>query len=188
MHNERYRRQHIFGRGTVMSAATQPSYADDRAEIENLMARYLFAIDWNDFDAYAQMFTEDGELDYASGTAKGRDNVVETVKGFKERIGKFYVDADGNPAVLRHIIAQTVIRVEGDEAWATAFWYEMANNGPEGKPKVGTFGTYEDTLRRVDGRWLFSRRRINNEFLEGRGSGAVNPARKMDELADAATR
>ena len=43
-----------------MSAATnQPSYAQDRAEIEDLMARYLFAMDWADYEAYAEMFTAD---------------------------------------------------------------------------------------------------------------------------------
>ena len=56
---------------------------------------------------------------------------------------------------------------------------EMANDGPEGRPKMGTFGTYQDELRRVDGAWLFSRRRINNEFLKGRGSGDTNPVRKF---------
>ena len=46
-----------------MHAAAQGSYAEDRAEIEDLMARYLFAMDWGDFDAYAATFTEDGVLD-----------------------------------------------------------------------------------------------------------------------------
>lgn len=165
------------------ATVTQQSYAEDRAEIENLMARYLFAIDWNDFDAYVAMFTEDGELDYAGGVAKGRGEILETIKRFKERIGQVYTDAQGNPAQLRHIIAHTAINVEGDRAWATAFWYEMANDGPDGKPRLGTFGTYQDELARVDGRWLFSRRRINNEFLEGRGSGTVNPVQLMDDAA-----
>ena len=169
-----------------MPANPQPGYAEDRAQIENLMARYLFAMDWDDFDAYAQMFTEDGQLDYASGSARGRAAIVETVKAFKERIGQIYVDAEGKPAKLRHVVAQTVIRVEGDRAWSTALWYEMANDGPGGTPKIGTYGTYEDELRRVAGQWQFVRRRINNEFLAGRGTGEVSPVRKLDEAADAA--
>lgn len=39
------------------------SYAEDRAAIEHLMARYLFALDFFDADAYASCFTEDGVLD-----------------------------------------------------------------------------------------------------------------------------
>lgn len=160
------------------------AYAADRAEIEDLMARYLFALDYGDFDSYAATFAEDGEIEYASGTAKGRDNVVATIKGFKERIAKVYTDDDGNPAVLRHVLAHTAMRIEGDEAWVTAFWYEMANDGPGKSLKMGTFGIYEDELRRIDGRWLFSKRRILNDFLPGRETGPANPVRKMDALAD----
>ncbi|MFC2953487.1 nuclear transport factor 2 family protein [Marinicaulis aureus] len=127
----------------VPAAAKKASYADDRAAIEDLMARYLFAMDWNDFDAYVAMFTEDGELEYARGSATGRENIGATVKAFKESIGKIYTDQNGDPAALRHVIAHKVIRVEGDRAWATSFWYEMANDGPEGAPKIGTFGHYE---------------------------------------------
>lgn len=159
----------------------QPSYADDRAAIEDLMARYLFALDWNDFDTFGQTFTEDAEFEYARGTAHGRDSIVETIRGFKERIGTIYTDDKGNPAILRHVLAQTVIRVDGDRAFATAMWWEMANNGPDNKPLVGTFGTYEDELRRVDGDWKFSRRRVLNEFLPGRETGSQNPVLAMDK-------
>ena len=166
-----------------MPDAQKPTYADDRAAIEDLMARYLFALDWNDFDTFGQTFTDDAEFEYARGTAKGREAIVETIRGFKERIGSVYTDEQGNPAVLRHVLAQTVIRVEGDKAWTTAFWWEMANNGPGNSPLVGTFGIYEDELRRVDGGWKFSRRRVLNEFLPGRESGLANPVLQMDREA-----
>lgn len=159
----------------------QPSYAEDRAAIEDLMARYLFALDWNDFDTFGETFTDDAEFEYARGTARGKDAIVETIRGFKKRIGAIYTDEQGNPAILRHILAQTVIRVDGDRAFATAMWWEMANNGPGNTPLVGTFGTYEDELRRVDGDWKFSRRRVLNEFLEGRETGSENPVLRMDK-------
>ena len=156
------------------------SYASDRAEIEDLMARYLFAMDYHDCDAYAECFTEDGVLDYAMGRLEGREAIRAAVTRFAEGIGRFYHTADGKPAKLRHIVLQTVIRVEGDRAWTRAQWFEMANDGPGKSLKMGTFGIYEDQLRRVDGRWLFSERRIMNEFLPGRESGPENPIRSMD--------
>jgi len=161
----------------------KPGYAEDRAAIEDLMARYLFALDWNDFETFGQTFTDDAEFEYARGTARGRDAIVETIRGFKERIGSLYTDDQGNPAVLRHVVAQTVIRVEGDQAWTTALWWEMANNGPGNTPLVGTFGIYEDELRRVGGEWKFARRRVLNEFLPGRESGIENPVLGMDRKA-----
>ncbi|HXZ68036.1 MAG TPA: nuclear transport factor 2 family protein, partial [Alphaproteobacteria bacterium] len=54
----------------------QPSYAEDRAQIENLQARYMFAIDWLDAERYAETFTEDGELDWARGVLKGRATIL----------------------------------------------------------------------------------------------------------------
>jgi hypothetical protein len=59
----------------------------------------------------------------------------------------------------------------------------MANNGPGNTPLVGSFGIYEDELRRVDGEWKFSRRRVLNEFLPGRESGTQNPVLQIDQDA-----
>ena len=164
------------------------SYARDRAEIEDLLSRYLFAMDYNDFDTYGDTFTEDGTLEFARGSVTGRENIKAAAKGFKEAVGAIYVDVDGKPAVLRHVLCHSTIRVEGDRAWHTGFWFETANDGPRNEagrltPTLGTFGIYEDELQRVDGRWLFSLRRILNEFLTGRESGNVNPVLAMDRKA-----
>ena len=181
--------------GGAVAAATRPSqpaypdrYAQDRAQIEDLMARYLFAIDYFDWDAYVATFAEDGELEFASGTSKGRAAIRDMVEKFAGTIGKFYHTEDGKPAKLRHVILQSVVRVEGNHAWARSQWLEMANNGPQDSMKMGTYGIYEDELRKVEGRWLFSRRRVLNEFLKGRNSGPGNPVRDMDAAADAARR
>jgi hypothetical protein len=168
-----------------------PTYAQDRAEIDDLLARYLMAMDYNDFDTYADTFTEDGTLEFARGAVTGRANICAAAKGFKEAVAGIYCDVDGNPAVLRHVLCQSVIRVEGDKAWHTGFWFETANDGPrtpDGKrftPTLGTFGIYEDVLLRVAGEWKFQYRNIKNEFLTGRESGAVNPVLAMDALAAA---
>jgi ketosteroid isomerase-like protein len=163
--------------------AYHDAYARDRAEIEDLIARYLFAMDWNDFDAYADCFAEDGELDYAMGVQRGRENIRAEAKRFKENVGTIFVRADGTPAKLRHVVGQMAIRVEGDRAWNTGFWFEMADDGPEGALKMGSFGHYEDELVRVDGAWRFKRRKIYNEFLEGGRSAPENPVRLMERAA-----
>ncbi len=161
------------------------SYAEDRAEIEDLMARYLFAIDYFDWDSYVATFAEDGELQFASGVYKGRDAIRTGVANFSKGIGKFYHTEDGKPATLRHVILQSVIRVEGDHAWADTVWVEMANHGPGDTMKMGTYGVYEDELKRVDGKWLFARRNVLNEFIPRRHSGPENPVRVIDAAAEA---
>ncbi|MFC3100125.1 nuclear transport factor 2 family protein [Altererythrobacter lauratis] len=163
-----------------------PTYAQDRAEIEDLMARYLFAIDYFDWDAYMATFAPDAELEFASGTYRGQAQIREAVTRFSENIGRFYHTEDGQPAKLRHVVLQSAVRVEGDRAWGTTLWVEMANNGPGDEMKMGTYGIYEDQFSRLDGRWLIQRRRVLNEFLPGRESGPDNPVRGMDAAADAA--
>ncbi len=59
------------------SSNNKSSYAEDRAEIQNLQARYLFALDWGDADTYASTFAPNGELDYAGGVEKGRKAIHE---------------------------------------------------------------------------------------------------------------
>jgi ketosteroid isomerase-like protein len=162
------------------------AYAADRAEIEDLMARYLFAIDYFDWDAYVATFAEDGELEFASGTSKGRDAIREAVTTFSERIGQFYHTEDGKPALLRHVVLQSSVRVEGDRAWGRTLWVEMANDGPGDTMKMGTYGIYEDEFTKASGRWLIAKRRVLNEFLKGRQSGPGNPVADMDKLASAA--
>jgi hypothetical protein len=162
------------------------AYAADRAEIEDLMARYLFAIDYFDWDAYVTTFAPDGELEFASGTSKGRDAIRAAVTSFSERIGRFYHTEDGKPALLRHVVLQSSIRVEGDKAWGRTLWVEMANDGPGDTMKMGTYGIYEDEFSKVSGRWLIQKRRVLNEFLKGRQSGPGNPVADMDRLAAAA--
>ena len=156
------------------------SYASDRAEICDLMARYLFAMDYHDADTYAECFTEDGELDWAMGVARGREAIRAEALSFKERIGEIFKDSGGFPAKLRHVVAHKAIRVDGDRAWNTGFWFEMTNGGPDGSIALPSFGVYEDELARIDGHWLFRRRKIYNEFLPGRESGPVNPVLAMD--------
>jgi len=181
----------LAGTGAAAQEVTLPpdyadSYAQDRAEIEDLMARYLFAIDYFDWDAYVGTFTEDGEIEFASGTFKGRDVIRAAVVRFSEGIGRVYHTADGKPAKLRHVILQSAIRVEGDRAWGRTLWLEMANHGEGDRPKIGTYGAYEDEFARIDGKWLIKRRNVLNDFIPNRGTGPDNPVRSMDAAAEAA--
>ena len=65
---------------TTLSAAGT-SYGEDRAQIEDLQARYLFALDFHDPQLYASTFTADGILDYGEGDVKGREAIVKVIAG-----------------------------------------------------------------------------------------------------------
>jgi hypothetical protein len=180
----------MTGVPSMSAEAKQPTYsahyAEDRAEIEDLMARYLFAIDYFDWDSYVGTFAPDAELQFASGTYKGRDEIRKAVVSFSSRIGQFYHTEDGKPAKLRHVVLQSVIRVEGNKAWGRTLWVEMANHGPKDTMKMGTYGIYEDEFSKIGGHWFIQKRNVLNEFIPHRNSGPGNPVNDMDALADAA--
>ena len=138
-------------------------YAADRAQILQLEAEYLFALDWGDAEAYSALFAEDGRLEWARGTAVGPAAIREEVKKYLDVIRAVYADSSGKPVTLRHFITNQAIYVDGDRAEGRVYWFEVANNGPGHTPAIGSYGHYEDRLRKVDGKWRFVSRRIDNE-------------------------
>lgn len=154
------------------------SYGTDRARIEDLQARYLFALDFRDAEAYANTFTEDGVLDYGAGAFRGRKAIRDMVAGMKtrekEQLAK---DTSGlRPAAGRHSITNIVISVKGSTATSVAYWSHLGNDNPKRETFVNSFGHYEDELVKVKGQWLFAKRKIYNEVIpEWSAAGAENP-------------
>lgn len=167
----------------VHAAAPTPTqkydaqYARDRAEIEDLQARYLFALDWQDADAYAATFTTDGVLDWTGGVIRGREAIrTEAAKMRASFAKKEAVDAPLRPSRLRHLTSAAVIRIDGDRASSAVEWFEIDNDSKKRTTEVTGYGHFEDELRRVDGKWLISSHKIFNESLENRTAGPKNPA------------
>lgn len=151
-------------------------YGNDRAEIEDLQARYLFAFDWQDAEAYASTFTEDGVLDFAGGVIEGRDAIRTEIEEFGEMIKKRRAAmGPERPSRIRHYISNVIIKVEGDTAISRSYWWEFNNDQRERTPYLGAYGHYEDDLKKVDGQWLFSRRKIYNERRAELAAGDESP-------------
>lgn len=156
------------------------SYAADRAQIEELEARYIFALDWQDAESYAATFTPDGVLDWAQGVVTGRAAIAAEVHGMRAAFAKIEAgDAPLRPARLRHFITNRVLNIDGDQARSVAYWFEFSNDNRNRWPMASGYGHYEDELRRVAGRWLFSRRKIYNEILDSRAAGPENPVSRL---------
>jgi 3-phenylpropionate/cinnamic acid dioxygenase small subunit len=80
------------------------------------------------------------------------------------------------PSRLRHFITNIVVKIDGDKAEGKAYWFEFDNAIRGRRPYVGGYGHYDDEMRKVNGQWLFSRRRINNEQMDDRAAPPENPA------------
>ena len=162
----------------MLAACGATDYGEERARIEDLQARYLFAMDFHDPDAYAGTFTEDGVLDFGAGQLKGRAAIHDMVARTRERAAT--QQPGQGPPKGRHSITSMVISVDGDRAKSVAYWFLMVNDNPERKAQLDSFGHYEDELVKVNGQWLFSQRKIYNEEVPAwawtsDGNPAVSP-------------
>ena len=163
----------MFICGTVFlalagAAGAAESYAEARAEIENLQARYVLALDFHNADAYADTFAKDGVINWARGQIVGREAIRKWAAAgiYNPTAGAKHVD--GWPAAYRHFITNQVIKVDGDHATAITYWFQGGNLQDRGKFQFGLFGNYVDKLVKVNGQWLFKERTIYNEGLKGR--------------------
>lgn len=153
-------------------------YGDDRALIEDLQSRYLFAFDFGDPEGYAGTFTPDGILDFGQGEVKGRAAIAKFIEDGRKRQleARANVKPGERPSIGRHIINNMVIKITGDKAHGVAYWTHMTS-GSNGRGTVDFFGHYEDDMVKVNGEWLFSRRRIYNEAIPEWASQYENPVK-----------
>jgi hypothetical protein len=161
-------------------SAAATSYGEDRAQIEDLQARYLFALDFHDPQLYASTFTPDGILDYGEGDVKGRDAIVKVIAAMPGN-RPAPPPEDGKPALRpaagRHQITNIVLKITGNRAIGRSEWFHIGNDNPQRANTIGGFGHYEDELVKVNGQWFFTKRKIYNEgSARWQYKGGVNPA------------
>lgn len=153
----------------AMAEKYPDGYADDRAAIIDLQHRYVLAMDYFDADGYAEVFAENGVLDWAGGVVEGREAIREFMStgtydlrtmGFQPA-----TTPDGRewPSTVRHLITNQVVKVNGNTATAITYWMNYANNADRRQIQWLSFGSWEDEYVKIDGEWFFSLHRIFNE-------------------------
>lgn len=150
------------------------SYAEERALIEDLQARYLFALDFGDVDKYLATFTEDGVLDVGEGEWCGHDEIRRVITSMPKPEDD-PPNPKRRPPAGRHCIVNAVIKVEGNKAWGRAYWFHMMNDNPERSATLTSYGHYEDEMVKVNGKWLFRKRKIYNEQYDRWAATGGNP-------------
>ena len=135
--------------------------ANDRAEIEALMWRYVRALDTYDVEAYANVFTEDGRFGTGANATVGRAALRQMVDGLKRSSQER--QAAGEPrGPMHHVITNAHIEFVGaDEAKYHSYWMTVFGpQGQGGQPQVAAVGRGVDVLVRVDGQWLIKSRDV----------------------------
>ena len=123
--------------------------ADDRLEIQELIARYSTYEDTGDADAIAALFTDDGSTVSSRGVSiVGRSAIAEAARRRWEK-----------PEVHREVHWATNIIVEPNAEGAQARSYHMILVVEEERAiRVRGLAAKLDRLRQENGRWLFVQR------------------------------
>ncbi|MBM4258648.1 MAG: nuclear transport factor 2 family protein [Deltaproteobacteria bacterium] len=128
---------------------TQDEIARDKAAIAELIARYNYAIDHNDYQGWANTFAPDGVFQGVIGrfhAHKELDKFIASVKSL----------TDKSPN-LRHYVTNILPEITGHEARCTSFLL-MTSTTKGGVSTIALAGEYEDRLVKINGQWLFQQR------------------------------
>ncbi|MDG2113578.1 MAG: nuclear transport factor 2 family protein [Actinomycetota bacterium] len=131
--------------------------ADDHIAIEQLLARYNWAIDFGDIDTWISTFTPDGVfecLGLPEGTPTGgRHAGSEALRAY----GNTHYGVSQGRA--RHWNWNLVIEGDGDRA--TMRCYLNAYSAGQGDSALfRVTGVYRDVLKRTDDGWRFASRQV----------------------------
>lgn len=121
----------------------------DRQEITDLVTAYTRAVDTGRFSDLAGVFTDDAVLDYSSpggpvGSLAEVTPFIENLTGFER---------------WQHTIGQVAIELDGDSAWATAYFINpmVAHNGDGTEVVLEVGGYYHHELVRTSAGWRSAR-------------------------------
>jgi uncharacterized protein (TIGR02246 family) len=127
-----------------------PALADreeDRDAIHALMWKYARALDTWNADAYAALYTEDGQFGVGAGATKGREALRNMIAGF--------TSGDNPPPALLHMTADSWIEfIDDTHARHHSYWLTMRKASTGSPASLVAVGVGVDDVIKVDGQWL----------------------------------
>jgi uncharacterized protein (TIGR02246 family) len=132
---------------------------EDRIAVEDVMARYVWAVDSLDADGYVAVFTADAIIDSNGTISKGHDEIRKVVTNLIKR-------RDDNKAKgvatanLYHVISNVRITFpKPGEALHQSYW-QTVRRDKDGVMTAAAMGRSEDRLVKRDGKWLIQSRKL----------------------------
>jgi hypothetical protein len=146
------------GNAAAQDAAVQKLL--DRAEIEELVTRYVKGLDTLDADLYAGVFAEDAVFELPGNVVhRGRAAIRKIVSDLQESRARRAAAGTSSPS-LYHVMANTSIELI-DATHARHWSYAQTVRAAEGGAfVVGFMGRYEDEIVKRDGRWYIQSRKL----------------------------
>ena len=148
-----------FGLGGAVAATSRPTLeqrlqkVEDRMALEELIFAYNKALDARDWHAYAAVFSEDATLGTGPNARKGRKAIEDSITALMNRA----FSRPDAPGFLQHNFNTLHFEINGDTATGFHHWQVVSTTATK-VPIVTEAGHYEDTYRRVNGRWFIQSR------------------------------
>jgi len=136
--------------------------AQDRAQIERLMWRYVRALDTENADDYVTTFTPDGQFGTGANAVKGHEALKKMIGDFRQRAADEEAKSGQKRTAMYHVIANNYLEfADKDHARLQAYWMTVfAQAGPNVPVRVAAAGREVDELVRVNGQWLIKLRDV----------------------------
>ena len=136
--------------------------AQDRAQIEKLMWQYVRALDTENAEAYAAVYTPDGQFGGGANAVKGRDALKKMINDLRQRAAENEAKTGEKRPAMYHVIANSYLEfVDKDHARLEAYWMTVfADGGPKVPARVAAAGREVDELVRTNGQWLIKVRDV----------------------------
>jgi len=151
---------------TVTTAADDSSTAllqklQDKAEIEALVAKYVFTLDTLDADGYASVFAEDAVYEVTGTKYEGRAAIRKIVTDLTASRARN--EAAGKPSPrLYHVMSNSAIEVLDATHARHQSYAQTVRAADNGQFIVGFMGRYDDELVKIDGRWQIKSRKLES--------------------------
>jgi uncharacterized protein (TIGR02246 family) len=148
---------HGFAAETSMEREVQ-----DRAQIEKLMWQYVRALDTENADAYAAVYTPDGQFGTGANAIKGREALKNMINDLRQRASENEAKSGEKRPAMYHVIANSYLEfTDRDHARLEAYWMTVfAAAGPKTPPRVAAAGREVDEIVRTNGQWLIKLRDV----------------------------
>jgi uncharacterized protein (TIGR02246 family) len=132
---------------------------EDRIAVEDVMARYVWAVDSLDADGYVAVFTDDAVIDSNGNISKGHKEIRGIVTSLIRR--REDNKAKGlPPSNLYHVISSVRITFpKPGEALHQSYW-QTVRRGKDGTMIAAAMGRSEDRLVKRNGKWLIEFRKL----------------------------
>ncbi len=128
----------------------------ERSIYRNMVA-FARAMDERDWDAFAEITSDDVTANLGQGELAGRDTIVAFIRSFLDHCGP-----------TQHLLGNVIIDVDGDTAKSSAYVRDMhIGSGNKSDLTFFTLGRYFDDWQKIDNDWRMVRRVKENPGYVG---------------------